>query len=118
MKDIKFISYSGKYPNLCRGVLTVSIDGVETKFGHNYSNWKVSENRFTDEDKEKPNYPEFWMSGGYVSFDSDWNANIGYGPWEYNGDLEDYNEFDEETIQQLLEIFNSNVQDGCCGGCI
>lgn len=31
---IKFISYTGKYPNLCSGVLTLEIDGRIIKFGN------------------------------------------------------------------------------------
>ena len=30
---VKFISYTGEYPNLCSGVLTLEIDGVQYKFG-------------------------------------------------------------------------------------
>ena len=39
---IKFISYTGKYPNLCSGVFTVEIDGKEYKFGHESADydWK------------------------------------------------------------------------------
>ena len=33
---VKFISYTGEYPNLCSGVLTLEIDGKEYKFGHNF----------------------------------------------------------------------------------
>ena len=29
---VKFISYTGEYPNLCSGVLTLEIDGKEYKF--------------------------------------------------------------------------------------
>ena len=31
---VKFVSYTGKFPNLCSGVLTLNIDGKEVKFGH------------------------------------------------------------------------------------
>lgn len=30
---IEFVSYDGEYPNLCSGVFTVKLDGVETSFG-------------------------------------------------------------------------------------
>jgi len=42
---IKFISYDGKYPNLCRGVFTVMINEKEYKFGHNYSNYHYIDNK-------------------------------------------------------------------------
>ena len=32
MKDIEFISYDGKYPNLCSGVLTLRVDGQIRQF--------------------------------------------------------------------------------------
>lgn len=38
MKRVEFVSYTGIYPNRCRGVLTVKIDGEIVKFGHNYDN--------------------------------------------------------------------------------
>lgn len=34
MSNIKFISYTGEYPNLCRGVLTLKIDGKILRFGY------------------------------------------------------------------------------------
>ena len=37
-QHVKFISYTGEYPNLCKGVLTLEIDGVEYTFGYNYRN--------------------------------------------------------------------------------
>lgn len=33
-EHVEFVNYSGCYPNLCRGVLTLRIDGEEVKFGH------------------------------------------------------------------------------------
>ena len=52
---IKFISYTGEYPCLCMGVLTLEIDGDIIKFGNRYLN----ENR---------DYPTFWESGGSCGF--------------------------------------------------
>ena len=116
-KKIEFLEYTGEYPNLCRGVLTVLIDGKEYKFGHNYGNYKKGV--FTDESQDNPNYPEFWISGGNVSFSKNWDANVSYGPWEYNGELDDYqDEFSQDLIEDLLVVFNLNVRQGCCGGCI
>ena len=33
-EDVKFISYTGKYPVLCCGVLTLEIDGEIVEFGN------------------------------------------------------------------------------------
>lgn len=49
---IKFISYDGAWPNLCRGTLTVEKDGKQ------YSMANVL------------------ISGGSVSFDNDWEECI------------------------------------------
>lgn len=32
-ENVKFISYTGKYPCLCMGVLTLEIEGEKYKFG-------------------------------------------------------------------------------------
>lgn len=32
-KHVNFVSYTGSYPNLCSGVLTLEIDGKEITFG-------------------------------------------------------------------------------------
>lgn len=31
---VKFISYTGKYPCLCSGILTLEIDGKKVRFGY------------------------------------------------------------------------------------
>lgn len=121
-KKIAFVSYDGEYPNLCSGVLILKIDGIEYKFGHHYMNhhYIPSEKRwgFTDEPQEKPNYPGFWISGGNILCNEDYDYDIEYGPWKYNGDLDEYEEFTPEMIEEFMKLFNSNVQEGCCGGCI
>ena len=118
---IKFINYDGEYPNLCSGVLTVNIDGTEYKFGHHYSSTHYNSNskkwEYIDEDPKKPNYPEFWQSGGCV-FEQDGDWFVDSGEWKYNGDLDKYTEFTEDIIKELIKVFNYNVRQGCCGGCI
>ena len=39
---VKFISYDGKFPNLCSGQLVLEIDGVICYFGHKCGcyNWE------------------------------------------------------------------------------
>lgn len=120
---IKFVDYDGDYPNLCSGVLTVFIDGKEYKFGHHYMNCHRDKNSdswiYTDEDPNKPNYPRFWESGGCAYFDHEWNSYVDTGPWKYNGDLDAYqNEFSKDIIEDLMNVFNLNVRQGCCGGCL
>ena len=64
-EHVKFISYTGKYPNLCRGDLTLEIDGEKVIFGSRYDN-KMN--------KRKGVYPIFWYSGGYIRRYLDYNG--------------------------------------------
>ena len=59
---VEFVSYTGEYPNLCRGVLTLCIDGEEVRFGHDYG---VFESWKTD-----GNYDKFWVTGGAEGLES------------------------------------------------
>ena len=87
---VKFINYTGKYPNLCRGILTLEIDNKIVEF------------------------PKYCMhSGGSVWFDGDWNENIEEGDWSIDIPQE-YLQYKKE----ILEVVNENVPKGCCGGCI
>ena len=116
---VKFISYTGEYPNLCSGVLTLEIDGVQYKFGHNYLAYHFDDKGvggFTDEDPEHPNFNSFWTSGGSVSHDGHWNWEVDTDEWEI-----DVNELPEQfwdVADEINEVFNENVPFGCCGGCI
>ena len=91
---VEFVSYTGKYPNLCSGELTLRIDGKLVKFGRNSK------------------YQDFWCSGGYITRDYE----VYQDKWEINTA-----ELPEEYLKYLKEIekvFNDNVPYGCCGGCI
>lgn len=90
---VKFISYDGKYPNLCSGALKLEIDGEIVEF--------------------KPYGDCFWCSGGGVS----WDYNSTYrGEWviHYEGLPDKYKQYADE----IDKVFNENVEFGCCGGCI
>lgn len=103
-KRVKFISYSGEYPNLCRGTLKLEIDGVEYCF-HGY-------NDGTNIKNEDGTYKRFWSSGG----------NCGdYGSCEIEEWVIDVSLLPEHLRQYAAEIdvvFNDNVEWGCCGGCL
>ena len=87
---VKFIDYTGEYPNLCSGILTLEIDNKIVEF------------------------PKYCMhSGGSVWFDEDWNENIEEGDWSIDIPQE-YLQYKKE----ILEVVNENVTKGCCGGCI
>ena len=118
---VRFISYTGDYPILCHGVLTLEIDGKEYKFGHNYSNYHYDANGkgiFTDEDPGNPNFESFWASGGCVtSSDEDsYDLYAETGEWEIDAD--DLPEQFRDLADEIDRVFNENVDYGCCGGCI
>ena len=97
---VEFIDYTGRYPNLCSGVLTLEIDGKIYKFGY----------------EEK--YGCFWRSGGGCGFKDqvNWEYYVNHGEWVINVE-----ELPEELKKYALEIdkvFNENVEQGCCGGCL
>ncbi len=96
VNPVKFISYTGGYPNLCSGILTLEIEGNTVTFGPTY---------------KKSQYPDFWASGG----NCDWDGNITSGPWIIDPDAlpVEYQAYADE----IEEVFNANVPWGCCGGC-
>jgi len=99
---IEFIDYTGSYPCLCMGELTLRIDGEFYKFG--------------GEHEDDHCYPSFWLSGGATWFDADWEEHVEQGPWELEED--NLPEFLKPHGQELINLFNENVYQGCCGGCI
>lgn len=119
-KRVKFISYTGRYPNLCSGVLTLEIDGVPYKFGHNYMNRHYDEKTktwsYADEDAERPNFDAFWSSGGSVDADEDWNWHVYTDEWEI--DEESLPEQFWDVADEIDRVINDNIPYGCCGGCI
>lgn len=102
-RRVEFVSYNGEFPNLCSGLLVVKIDGKEVKFGGTACT-----------DEYKYNYKKFWRSGGSVKSDDNWNMWTEQGEWEL-GRIED--EF-KDVAEELIRVFNENVEHGCCGGCI
>ena len=94
-KHVKFISYTGKYPNLCSGTLTLEIDGEKATFGRDGQ------------------YKEFWESGGYVNWKDDIVAT---DEWEI--DIEKLPKQYKKYAREIDRVFNANVEHGCCGGCI
>ena len=117
---VKLISYTGEYPNLCSGVLTLEIDGKEYKFGHNFLTYHYDEKTqtwiYTDEDPQNPNFNSFWSSGGCVSHDEDWNWEVEHNEWEIA-----VNELPEQfwdVAAEIDSVINANVRWGCCGGCV
>lgn len=109
--EVEFVSYDGSFPNLCHGRLVLRIDGVETVFGSTACSFREDEQ-----------YPRFWCSGGcaYVDFGSETTDEVVVeSPWEWccsDEDLLPRAFLDHKA--DLLRVFNENVPEGCCGGCI
>lgn len=90
MNRVEFVSYDGKFPNLCSGKLVLRIDGEEIAF------------------------PEYCMrSGGSVWFSDDWDAHIESDPWSV-----DVPEQYADLKKEIEDCVNENVEHGCCGGCV
>lgn len=104
MKHVEYISYTGKYPNLCSGILTLKIDGKILKFGDNYLD-------------SKPILPPFWMSGGICGFTDNYgSAYVHEGRWII--DPRDLPVQYQKYADEIIKVFNDNVPYGCCGGCL
>ena len=113
MKKLEFVEYTGGYPNLCSGRLFVKIDDKLVSFG----NYCLGEKGKTD-DTNVPVYKSFWVSGGSVSFDDDWDEHVTEGDWEACWKEKNYPKEIAKLLPRLLELFNENVPHGCCGGCV
>ncbi len=89
---VKFIDYTGRWPNLCSGTLTLEIEGEVVRFSYEQGN-------------------RFWYSGGGCQ-----GFNITREPWII--DRDDIPEKYRKYYYEIVHVFNENVEWGCCGGCI
>lgn len=85
---IEFVSYAGRYPNLCRGTLVLRINGELAYFNN------------------------CLVSGGCVGFNG-FTEIVEQGKWSVNVP-EEYKKYEEE----ITTVVNENIEYGCCGGCI
>lgn len=91
MKEIK-IEYDGEYPNLCRGNMTVFIDGEKWEFPQ----WPLASTGgiFNEELQD------------YIPVEGLWK--VRYWP----------EKFPESLKNSVIDAINDQVKHGCCGGCI
>ncbi len=96
VEHVRFISYDGEYPNLCRGTLIIEVDGREYKF----SPYKKS----ADDDSLR-SFLVFWRRVRYKlpSIHERMGDKL---PLE----LQMY-------ADEIDRVFNERVSYGCCGGC-
>lgn len=110
-EKIEFVSYDGKYPQLCNGKLVVKIDGKEISFGDTH----ICD---FEKDKTPAEYPRFWCSGGSFRFSKDFtDYQIVHSDWELMGREKDYPAEIWKLLPDILQVMNENVDGGCCGGC-
>lgn len=104
---VQFVNYTGKYPNLCSGVLTLLIEGKKVKFGHELEDYDFKTKKYND-----GNYDKFWHSGGTVSLcdgctTREWVVDCKELPDEY-----------KPYAREIDYVLNENIEWGCCGGCL
>ena len=93
MQDkLTFVSYDGEYPNLCRGILILNLNGVDIKFPKCCLN-----------------------SGGSVSFNKNYSEEVTNGPWSFDMWPKG---FPKNLKNKAVKLVNKNVLMGCCGGCV
>ena len=127
---IEFVSYEGKFPNLCEGLLIVRIDGRLYAFSPYYdSMYRSFLNRFNRtealEDDSITKVSGFYLrSGGYIDWGEDGeNPKIVKGKWiidDKSMKLENGERFilSGEQKSELEKVINQNIELGCCGGCV
>lgn len=102
------MSYDGSWPSLCSGELILEIDGKKYSFG----------NGWVDEygmEWENDFFP-FWESGGCIDRCSDVKIVVNKKAWKIDHSKipEQFRKYEKE----IENVFNENVEWGCCGGCI
>ena len=90
---LEFVKYTGEWPNLCSGELTIR-----------------------EGDKEWTLPAHACISGGCVWFDDGWLEHVEEGPWHIDQDrLPDEL---KRRVDEISDLMNDNVRHGCCGGCV
>lgn len=92
--EIKFVDYTGKYPNLCSGILTIKVDAKQYQIG-----------------------PYALNSGGNCGFYNNYKESyVNKGKWSI--DKEDIPEEIVHLKDKIEDLVNDNVSYGCCGSCL
>lgn len=123
---IEFISYDGTYPNLCRGLLLVSIDGIKYAFCPYIDHFWEEKNRglILEEDSIIKVFGFHMISGGSCPYnDETEDYEVESGEWDIDVDCLEYENgvrfvLSDRQKQELKDCVNENVEYGCCGGCI
>ena len=92
--SVKFISYTGSYPTLCTGHLTIEVNGKRYVL-----------NQVISPDEKATCYYDHKTR----------DIVHAYGGWKVNADR-----LSEELRQfacEIQELANANIEPPCCGGC-
>ena len=89
---VHFISYDGEYPNLCSGTLVLQYRGKDYKFNH------------------------LITSGGSATIYEDYDEDVTHDEWSIA--VNDLPEELKSKADDIRYLVNSNVEYGCCGGCL
>jgi hypothetical protein len=134
---LEFVSYDGSFPNLCRGLLVVRIEGnlyafcpyLKREILESSSFWKydslevvaLREAIMNDHNIVKI-YGFSLISGGSIIWESG-EPKISRGKWRI--DVKDLYKDDgskfvlsNQQKEELESVINHNIEYGCCGGCI
>lgn len=96
MDPVKFKSYNGKWPNLCSGTLVLTIGDTEYVF-----------------------YPGFLKPGGRCRYDRrSMKTSVEKGAWLVSRFSDWPIDFPVDRREEALDVINSSVPHGCCGGCL
>ena len=103
---VKFVSYTGKWPSLCHGILTLEINGIRHTFG--------TKGMFAAKlpNGREPDFETFWSTGGRCPMPPD---DIILGEWKI--DISKLPEQFRQYAEEIDAVINSNIEHGCCGGC-
>lgn len=123
---IEFISYDGEYPNLCRGLLLVSIDGIKYAFCPYIDHFWEEKNRrpILEDDSIIKVFGFSMISGGSCHYnDETEDYEVESGEWNIDADYLEYENgvkfvLSDRQKQELKDCVNENIEYGCCGGCI
>lgn len=91
---VEFVSYTGKYPELCQGLLTLKIDGKKHTFGN-------------DQMHKEAQHPKFWTPcqncGEKSTMKGEWYVDVDMLPDSFR-----------KYAAEIDNIFNTNVDQSCC----
>ena len=123
---IEFIAYDGEYPNLCSGLLLVSMDNIKYAFCPYMDHFWSEKNRRTilKDDSIIKVYGLGMISGSSCPYNEETeDYDVEFGEWNIDVDNLKYENgvrfvLSDRQKQELKDCINESVEYGCCGGCI